>query len=348
MTKIKVLVVDDSAFVRKVFLERLSLDPEIEVVGTAQDPYFARDKIVELDPDIILLDIEMPRMDGLTFLKKIMKHYPKKIIIVSSIAEGGGEVALKALELGAVDVIAKPGASYSVEEMIDQLIEKIKEVHAVPLRKVHRVEKSIEKSIEEGIREKNKSLLRTTNKIIAIGASTGGTEAIQYLLQRMPINCPPIVIVQHMPMQFTKAFANRLNQLCEIKVKEAENREILSPGKALIAPGNLHMELNRSGAIYNVRLVEAPLVHHQRPAVDVLFNSVSQYAGRNAVGVLLTGMGKDGALGLLNMKNAGAFTIAQDEKSCVVYGMPKEAVEMGAVNKIVPLSRIVQEILKEV
>lgn len=343
MVSIKVFVVDDSAFVRRIFLENLSKDPEIEVVGTASDPYAARDSIVELNPDIVLLDIEMPRMDGITFLAKIMKYFPKKVIIVSSLAEKGGEVALKAIELGALGVIAKPSTSYSVEEMTDQLIDKIKEVNSIPLNKRH-----TPRNLDETVPiVKSKSLIKTTNKIIAIGASTGGTEAIQYILQRMPSNCPPIIIVQHMPIHFTKAFADRLNSICEIKVKEAENREIIAPGKALIAPGNLHMELSRSGAVYNVKLTEAPMVHHQRPAVDVLFNSTAVYAGRNAIGVLLTGMGKDGAQGLLHMKNSGSTTLAQDEKSCIVFGMPKEAIEIGAVQKIVPLHHMAQEILYE-
>ncbi|MDF2541729.1 MAG: Response regulator receiver modulated CheB methylesterase [Herbinix sp.] len=343
MSKIKVLVVDDSAFVRKVFTEKLSNDPDIEVIGSAVDPYVARDMIVERNPDVILLDIEMPRMDGLTFLGKIMKYFPKKVIVVSSLAESGGEVALKAVELGAIDVVAKPGNSYSVEEMTEQLIDKIKAVHAISLKKIQ----FNNQMNSNNVIEKKQSMIRTTNKIIAIGASTGGTEAIQYILQRMPVNCPPIIIVQHMPMHFTKAFANRLNEICEIKVKEAENRDIISPGKALIAPGNLHMELSRSGAVYNVKLINGPMVHHQRPAVDVLFQSVAKYAGKNAVGVLLTGMGKDGAQGLLSIKNSGAITLAQDEKSCVVYGMPREAVELGAVQKIIPLNRMTQEILIE-
>lgn len=343
MAKIKVLIVDDSAFVRKVFTEKLSEDPMIQVVGAAADPYFARDKIVELDPDIILLDVEMPRMDGLTFLKKIMRYLPKKVIIVSSLAQSGGDVAMKALELGAVDVMAKPGEAYSVDDMTDQLIEKIKEVDAVsldrprvmPLANAHRTEE-----------RETTSLIRTTNKIVAIGASTGGTEALLEVLRRMPPNCPPIVVVQHMPQYFTRSFANRLNDLCDIRVKEAEHREIAAPGKALIAPGNMHMTLRRSGAVYHVCLEEGPLVHHQRPAVDLLFASVAKYAGRNAVGVLLTGMGKDGAAGLLQMKEAGAHTIAQDEASCVVYGMPKEAVALGAVQTSAHLSRITAEILK--
>ncbi|PKM93950.1 MAG: chemotaxis response regulator protein-glutamate methylesterase [Firmicutes bacterium HGW-Firmicutes-1] len=344
MGKIKVLIVDDSAFVRSVFLEKLSQDSEIEVVGAAEDAYIAKDMIRDLDPEIILLDIEMPRMNGLTFLERIMRTTPKKVIIVSSLAEQGGEIALKALELGALEVIAKPGEAYSVEEMVDQLIDKIKAVHSISIDKS---KEHIPALFDKHKTSGNKSLVRATNKIIAIGASTGGTEAIQYILERMPVNCPPIIIVQHMPHYFTKSFANRLNDVCEIKVKEAENREIIAPGKALIAPGNMHMELSKSGVIYNVRLMDGPLVYRQRPAVERLFQSTAQYAGKNAIGVILTGMGKDGAQGLLKMKEEGSYNIAQDEKSCVVFGMPKEAIEIGAVHKILPLNQIAQEIIKE-
>lgn len=343
MKKIKVLVVDDSAMVRKFLSIELSKSEEIVVVDTAIDPYFARDKIVNLKPDVVLLDIEMPRMDGLTFLRKLLKHYPIRVIIVSSIAEKGGEVALKALEYGALEVIAKPSVSYSVNDMIEQLKEKIIAVSKIPDWKIGIKENKNE--ISNSIKVNKSSLIKTTNKVIAIGASTGGTEALKEILQRFPINSPPIIIVQHMPAHFTKSFAKRLNELCEIEVKEAENMEILSPGKALIAPGNMHIELNRSGAVYYVKLNQGPTVYHQRPSVEILFNSVAKYAGKNAIGVILTGMGKDGASGLLHMKNEGAYTIAQDEKSCVVFGMPKEAIEIGAVSKIVSLNYIVDTVL---
>lgn len=343
MKKIKVLVVDDSAMVRKFLSIELSKSEEIVVVDTAIDPYFARDKIVNLKPDVVLLDIEMPRMDGLTFLRKLLKHYPIRVIIVSSIAEKGGEVALKALEYGALEVIAKPSVSYSVNDMIEQLKEKIIAVSKIPDWKIGIKENKNE--ISNSIKVNKSSLIKTTNKVIAIGASTGGTEALKEILQRFPINSPPIIIVQHMPAHFTKSFAKRLNELCEIEVKEAENMEILSPGKALIAPGNMHIELNRSGAVYYVKLNQGPTVYHQRPSVEILFNSVAKYAGKNAIGVILTGMGKDGASGLLHMKNEGAYTIAQDEKSCVVFGMPKEAIEIGAVSKIVSLNYIVDTVI---
>lgn len=344
MDKIKVLVVDDSAMVRKMLSSELSKTKEIQVIDTAPDPYIARDKIIKLKPDIVLLDIEMPRMDGLTFLRKLMKYYPIRVIIVSSIAENGSETALKALEYGALEVVAKPSVSYSVNDMIEQLIEKILAVSKVPNWKVGIKENK--KEVTSYSENKKSSLIKTTNKIIAIGASTGGTEALKELLEKMPPSAPPIMIVQHMPQHFTKSFAQRLNQICAIEVKEAEDREILSPGKALIAPGNMHMELRRSGAVYYVQLHNGPMVYHQRPSVDILFDSVAKYAGRNAVGVILTGMGKDGAAGLLNMKNEGAYTIAQDEKSCVVFGMPKEAIEMGAAKKIVSLNHIVDDIIQ--
>lgn len=344
MDKIKVLVVDDSAMVRKMLSSELSKTKEIQVIDTAPDPYIARDKIIKLQPDIVLLDIEMPRMDGLTFLRKLMKYYPIRVIIVSSIAESGSETALKALEYGALEVVAKPSVSYSVNDMIEQLIEKILAVSKIPNWKIGIKENK--KEVAAYSENKKSSLIKTTNKIIAIGASTGGTEALRELLERMPPSAPPIMIVQHMPQHFTKSFAQRLNQICAIEVKEAEDREILSPGKALIAPGNMHMELRRSGAVYYVQLHNGPMVYHQRPSVDILFNSVAKYAGRNAVGVILTGMGKDGAAGLLNMKNEGAYTIAQDEKSCVVFGMPKEAIEIGAAKKIVSLNHIVDDIIE--
>ncbi len=334
---IKVLIIDDSAIVRNVLSKELSLDPEIEVVGIAPDPIIGRDKIVQLRPDVITLDIEMPRMDGLQFLEKLMKHYPMPVIVVSSLAQTGGEVALRAIELGAVDVLAKPGSAYSVGDMSTQLIAKIKAAAAVKsFRQV---------SFSSNPSETKALTVKTTNKIIAIGASTGGTEALKDVLVKMPSGAPAIVIVQHMPQSFTKAFAKRLNELCKIEVKEAEEGEYLSVGKALIAPGNYHMEIVRSGANYFVKLNSGPLLHHQRPAVDILFDSVAKMAGKNAVGCILTGMGKDGAEGLLNMRNAGANTIAQDEKSCVVFGMPKEAIARGGATVIKPLDQITETII---
>lgn len=339
---IKVLVIDDSAMIRKIFTQELSKDPEIEVVGTAPDPIVGRDQIVYLKPDVITLDIEMPRMDGLTFLEKLMKHYPMPVVVVSSLAKRGGDVALRAMELGAVEVISKPGSAYSVGDMSEQLIEKVKAASKV---KVFKKQGSPTSSYSSSSISSAAISVKTTNKIIAIGASTGGTEALREVLVNMPANSPPIVIVQHMPQNFTKAFADRLNEICKIQVKEAVDGEYLSIGKALIAPGNMHMELRRSGTAYYVALLDGPMMFHQRPAVEILFNSVAKYVGKNAVGAILTGMGKDGAQGLLNMRNAGASTIAQDEKSCVVFGMPKEAIDLGAAQTIQPLHNIPKTII---
>lgn len=344
MNKIRVLIVDDSAIVRKIFSEELSKYPDIEVIGVAPDPYVARDKIVSLKPDVITLDIEMPRMDGLTFLKKLMKYYPLPTIIVSSLTPKGGKLTLEAMDIGAVDVIAKPGSSYSVGDMSAQLAEKIRAASRV--RMVKREMTEMAEGAEDA--EPIKALAQTSNKVIAIGASTGGTEALKKVLIKMPPNSPGIVIVQHMPANFTTAFAARLNDLCQISVKEAQDNDSVTPGMALLAPGNFHMILRRSGARYYVEVKTGPMVHHQRPAVDILFKSTAKYVGSNAIGVILTGMGSDGAEGLLEMKKAGASTIAQDEKSCVVFGMPKEAIKLGAADKIVALDLIASEVIKMV
>ena len=341
MNKIRVLIVDDSAIVRKIFSEELSKYPDIEIVGVAPDPFVARDKIVSLKPDVITLDIEMPRMDGLTFLKKLMKYYPLPTIIVSSLTPKGGKLTMEAMDIGAVDVIAKAGSSYSVGDMSAQLVEKIRAASRVKM-----VKREITDVAEEA--EPIRALSQTSNKVIAIGASTGGTEALKKVLIKMPPNSPGIVIVQHMPANFTTAFAARLNDLCQISVKEAQDNDSVTPGMALLAPGNFHMILRRSGARYYVEVKTGPMVHHQRPAVDILFKSTAKYAGSNAIGVILTGMGSDGAEGLFEMKKAGASTIAQDEKSCVVFGMPKEAIKLGAADKIVTLESIASEIVKMV
>ncbi len=336
--KIRVLVVDDSAMVREILVKELSRDPQIEVVGTAPDPYVARDKIVRVNPDVITLDIEMPRMDGITFLRKLMKHHPLPVIVVSSLTPKGGDLAMEALDSGAVEVMCKPGAAYTIGDMSVALIDKIKAAARVPVKKRDAIT-----AIGAPTRL---SLTRTTNKVIAIGASTGGTEALQVVLRSMPSNSPGIIIVQHMPEHFTRSFAKRLNELCDIEVKEAEDGDRVVPGKALIAPGNYHMLLRRSGAVYFVNVKTGPLVSRHRPSVDVLFKSVARYAGQNAVGVIMTGMGADGSEGMKEMKDQGAETIAQDENTCVVYGMPKEAVELGAVNYVVPLQRIAQKALE--
>lgn len=337
---IKVLVVDDSAIVRKIFTEELSKAPDIEVVGAAPDPFVARDKILELSPDVITLDIEMPRMDGITFLKKIMAHKPMPVIIVSSLTPKGSTMALEALDNGAVEVLAKPGGSFSVGEMGAQLADKIRAAAKARFFKRQPPAKSASTAHLPG-----GAITQTTNKVIAIGSSTGGTEALTALLTQMPAGSPGIVIAQHMPANFTRTFADRLNTLCHLKIKEGADNDSVVPGVCLIAPGNFHMLLRRSGARYFVEVKTGPMVHHQRPAVDVLFNSVAKYAGANAVGVILTGMGSDGAAGIKAMKEAGAKTIAQDEDSCVVFGMPKEAIKTGCVDKVITLKKIPQGIM---
>jgi two-component system chemotaxis response regulator CheB len=335
--KIKVLVVDDSAVVRKMFSRELSQEKDITVVGAAPDPYVARDKIISLEPDVMTLDIEMPRMDGLTFLRKIMKYCPLPVIIVSSLTKEGSKTALEALSAGAVDVMAKPSTAYSVENMSVQLADKIRAAAKVNVRAMANSDRG---DTSAATKMSPQTLSATTNKIIAIGASTGGTEAIKDVLAAMPYNSPGILIAQHMPAKFTTCFAERLDSLCGVKVKEADDGDPVMNGHVLIAPGNYHMLLRRSDARYYVRIKTGPLVHHQRPAVDVLFKSVADYAGKNAIGIILTGMGADGAAGLLKMKEAGAGTIAQDEKSCVVFGMPKRAIEVGAADKIVSLDKV--------
>lgn len=333
---IKVLIIDDSALVRKIFTEELSRDPEIDVVGTAPDPFIGRDKIVQLQPDVIVLDVEMPRMDGLTFLEKLMKHRPMPVIVVSSLAKESSDVALRAMELGATDVMCKPGSSYSVKDMGEQLAEKIKAASQAKRRP---------RTIAPQGPLRAPVAMKTTDKVIAIGASTGGTEAIRQVLTRLPGIMPPIVVVQHMPQHFTKSFADRLNELCSLEVKEAEDGELLRPGKVLLAPGNYHTVVKRSGATYFVEVKEGPLVFHQRPSVEVMFSSVARFVGRNAIGVILTGMGKDGAEGLLEMRQAGAWTIAQDESTSVVFGMPKEAIALGGVSEVLPLDRIAEALV---
>ena len=335
-------MVDDSAVVRKVFREELSREGDIEVVGTAPDPYVARDMIVRLKPDVVTLDIEMPRMDGLTFLRKLMKYFPLPVIIVSSLTEAGGEIAMEAIDIGAVDVASKPGEAYSVGDMSVQLAEKIRAAAHVDVTQLQRrAQKARPRPTASKL-----ALTRSTNKIIAIGSSTGGTEALKEILPLMPPTSPGILVVQHMPAHFTTKFAKRLNEMCMIRVKEAEDGDAVMPGTCLLAPGNFHMVMRRSGASYYVNVKTGPLVCHQRPSVDVLFNSVAAYGGQNAIGIILTGMGKDGATGMLKMKQAGATTIAQDERSCVVFGMPKEAIDNGGVDKVLPLTSIAPTLLQ--
>lgn len=332
---IKVLVVDDSAVVRKVLSAELTKAPDIEVVATAPDPFIARDKILRYRPDVMTLDIEMPRMDGLTFLRKIMRHHPIPTVVVSSLTPQGGKMALEALEIGAVDVICKPGAAYTVGDVATVLIDQIRAASQVSFDTMARIGRQARTAPPPRL-----ALTTTTNKIIAVGASTGGTTAIECMLLSMPANCPGTVIVQHMPEKFTKSFAERLDQMCAMEVREARSGDSIVPGVALIAPGNFHTVVKRSGARYYVDTRDGPPVHHQRPSVEVLFNSVAKYAGANAVGVILTGMGADGAAGMLAMRKAGARTIAQDERTSIVWGMPGEAVRMGAAEEVLPLTRI--------
>jgi two-component system chemotaxis response regulator CheB len=335
---IRVLVVDDSAVVRKVITEELARYSDIQVVGTAVDPYVARDKIVELRPDVITLDLEMPRMDGLSFLVKLMKHMPTPVVVLSSLTPRNSELALKALDLGAVEVLCKPGAAYSTKDMAQPLAHAIRSAAVAKIPTVW---------VKPAARPAAENLLvQTTHKVIAIGASTGGTKAIETVLTGIPATAPGIVIVQHMPENFTTSFAKRLDEVCALEVREARDNDHVVPGVALLAPGNHHMVLARSGGIYLVRIKDGPRVHYQRPSVDVLFHSVAQTAGSNAVGAILTGMGADGAKGLLDMRANGAYTLAQDEASCVVFGMPKEAIKMGAADEVVHLGYMSQAIIQ--
>jgi two-component system chemotaxis response regulator CheB len=334
--KIRVLIVDDSALMRKMLTVLLGRDPQIEVIGAAADPFFARDKIKALNPDVLTLDVEMPRMDGLTFLEKLMRARPMPVVMVSSLTESGCETTLRALELGAVDFITKP--KVDLREHMDEIAEEIiAKVRAASLARVvprARREPHAVRSPVPG------AMIRTTDRVIAVGASTGGTEALKDFLTMLPANAPGIVIVQHMPEKFTKSFAERCDQLCTVRVKEAADGDRVLPGHALIAPGNYHMALRRNGAQYFVNVYSGPPVNRHRPSVDVLFESAAECAGRNAVGVIMTGMGADGAQGLLRMKQAGARTIAQDEASCVVFGMPKEAIALGAADYVLSLPMI--------
>jgi len=338
---IKVLVVDDSAVVRKVICDELSRYNDIQIVGTAVDPYFARDKIVELNPDVVTLDLEMPRMDGLSFLSKLMKHHPMPVVVLSSLTPKNSELGIKALDLGAVEVLCKPGASYSTKDIAQPL------VHAIRSAAAAKIAVTPAKATGAAERQPFENLLvQTTHKIIAIGASTGGTKAIEAVLSRMPPTAPGIVIVQHMPEHFTTSFAKRLNDISALQVREARDNDHVIPGVALIAPGNHHMLLARSGGTYVTKIKDGPRVHYQRPSVDVLFHSVAQTAGRNAVGAILTGMGADGAQGLLAMRNSGAYTLAQNEASCVVFGMPKEAIKLGGADEVVALEDMTHSILQ--
>jgi two-component system, chemotaxis family, protein-glutamate methylesterase/glutaminase len=347
--KIRVLIVDDSAVVRQTLSNLLEDDPEIEVMATASDPFVAADRIAEEIPDVITLDIEMPRMDGLTFLKMIMTQHPVPVVICSSLADQGAQSTLRALDYGAVDIITKPrlGTRQYLEDSRTAICDVVKAAASARLNKPH-IEHVIQPKLTADVilPQATRAMAETTEKVIVVGASTGGTEALKSLLETLPSDAPGIVIVQHMPELFTRAFANRLNGLCAITVKEAETNDTVLRGRALIAPGNHHMLLRRSGARYFVEIKDGPLVCRHRPSVDVLFRSAARYAGPNAVGVILTGMGDDGARGMLEMKQAGAFNIAQDEATSVVFGMPKEAIKLDSVHKVLSLSQIPAAILK--
>lgn len=348
MSKLRVLVVDDSAVVRQTLSAILNSDPKIEVIGTASDPFFAAKKIAKEVPDVITLDVEMPRMDGLTFLRKIMSQHPLPVVIISSLTTTGTETGIKALEYGAVEIITKP--QMNTKEFFEEskiricdavkaaAYAKVRRRKAKPLPPMQVQPKFTADAILPATH--NKSMLKTTELVVAVGASTGGTEALRVFLEAQPVDAPGIIIVQHMPEHFTRSFAERLDSLCKISVKEAKNGDTVSRGKALIAPGNYHMLLKRSGARYFVEIMEGALVNRHRPSVDVLFRSTARYAGKNAIGIIMTGMGDDGAKGLLEMREAGAHTIAQDENSCIVFGMPKEAIALNAAVKVMPLEKI--------
>lgn len=344
--KIKVLCVDDSALIRSVMTEIINSQPDMTVVGTAADPIVARDLIKVTNPDVLTLDVEMPRMDGLEFLEKLMRLRPMPVVMVSSLTERGSEIALRALELGAIDFVTKPRLGVrdgllNYTELITGKIRTAFSARLLPSRSVAAARASADAPPEALLR----SPLLSTEKLIIIGASTGGTEAIREVLQPLPPDCPAVLIAQHMPAGFTKSFAQRLDGLCRITVKEAEHGERVLPGYAYIAPGAFHLSLARSGANYVAHLDQEPPVNRHRPSIDVLFDSAARHAGKNAIGMILTGMGKDGAEGLLRMKKAGAFTLAQDEASCVVFGMPKEAIAIGAADEVAPLGEMSRRVL---
>jgi len=352
VTRIKVLIVDDSAVVRQVLTANLSQDPGIEVIGAASDPVFAMAKMQGQWPDVIVLDVEMPRMDGITFLKQLMSVRPTPVVICSTLTEKGAETTMQALAAGAVSIVAKPklGLKQFLQEDSESLVIAVKAAARANLRRLAvssaalppvQAKLTADAILPAGVH----AMAETTDRVIAIGTSTGGTQALEVVLTALPRVCPGIVIVQHMPEKFTGAFAARLNNLCQAEVREAVNGDRVKPGCALIAPGGRHMLLKRSGARYYVEIVDGPPVSRHRPSVDVLFRSVAKCAGKNALGIIMTGMGDDGAKGLKEMHDMGARTVAQDEDSCVVYGMPKEAVKLGCVDKELALGRIAYEIV---
>lgn len=348
---IRVLIVDDSAVVRQALTEILAGDPGFTVIGTAPDPFIARDKIRRERPDVITLDIEMPRMDGITFLRELMAEDPIPVVMCSSLTEKGAEITMRALQYGAVEIINKPrlGAKQYLEESRVLICDALKAAARARVRRLASLVREPEPKLTADVileRPRREETFRTTEKVVAVGASTGGTEALRCFLQALPYDAPGIVIVQHMPQGFTAAFAKRLDGICRIDVKEAADGDTVVPGRALIAPGNRHLLLKRSGARYSVQLKDGPLVSRHRPSVDVLFRSVARYAGLNAIGVIMTGMGDDGARGMFEMKQARSYNLAQDEATCVVFGMPQEAVKRGGVDKVLPLERLAEEVMR--
>jgi two-component system chemotaxis response regulator CheB len=337
-TKIKVLIVDDSALVRRILTDSLASEPDISVVGTAPDPYVARDMIMELKPDVLTLDIEMPRMDGLTFLHKLMQYHPMPVIVISSLTQASCRTAIRALEEGAVEALAKPSGPHSIGELRRILPERVRIAARVRARKPAVNGMTPLRSPLSGIR---------STPILAIGASTGGTEAIRALLEQLPADIPPTVITQHIPPGFSRAFSERLDHLCSMEVREAEDGDELRQGRVLVAPGGFHMRIQRSNPGYRVSLNRGPRVCFQRPSVDVLFRSIAEQSREHSIGILLTGMGTDGAQGLSQIRQAGGATIAQDEESCVVFGMPREAIRLGAAAEVLPLSQIAHSILRK-
>ncbi len=352
--KVRVLVVDDSASVRQVLASILEADPDIEVISTASDPFVAARRIQNEVPDVITLDVEMPRMDGVTFLRKLMAQKPVPVVMCSSLTEAGSETLMQALEAGAVDVILKPriGITESLQEQSEHIRDVVKGAARARVKQLTRTQharvptKKLTADVIMPAPDPHQAMARTTETVVCIGASTGGTESLRVVLEALPADAPGICIVQHMPEKFTAAFAERLNGLCAMEVKEAANGDSVLRGRVLIAPGNRHMLLQRSGARYYVEIRDGPLVSRHRPSVDVLFRSAASFAGANAVGIIMTGMGDDGARGLAEMKSAGALTIAQDEATSVVFGMPKEAIARGAVDKIMPLELLSIEIVR--
>jgi len=350
--RIKVLIVDDSAVVRQVLTAVLAQDPGIEVIGAASDPIFAMERMRTQWPDVIVLDVEMPRMDGITFLKKIMAERPTPVVICSTLTEKGAETTMQALAAGAASIIPKPkmGLKQFLQDSAEDLVSAVRAAAQANVRRLvpraNTLPVAPKLSADAILPVSVQAMAETTDRVIAIGTSTGGTQALEMVLTALPRVCPGIVIVQHMPEKFTEAFANRLNGLCRLEVREARSGDRVMPGLALIAPGGRHMLLKRSGAQYHVDVVDGPLVSRHRPSVDVLFRSVAKCAGKNALGIIMTGMGDDGAHGLKELHDMGARTLAQDEATCVVYGMPKEAVKLGAVDRELPLGEIHLEIIR--